>query len=38
MLAGLGLLRRLAQELQRKGTYSALEGAVTYAEMQKLLE
>lgn len=37
MLAGLGLLRRLAQELQRKGTYSALEGAVTYAEMQKLL-
>jgi 2-methylisocitrate lyase-like PEP mutase family enzyme len=38
MLAGLGLLRRLAQELQRKGTYSALEGAVTYAEMQRLLE
>ncbi len=38
MLAGLGLLRRLAQELQQRGTYSSLEGAVTYAEMQKLLE
>jgi len=38
MLAGLGTLRRLAQELQRKGTYSALEGAVAYVEMQKLLE
>lgn len=37
MLAGLGVLRRLAQELQQKGTYTALEGAVTYAEMQKLL-
>jgi 2-methylisocitrate lyase-like PEP mutase family enzyme len=37
MLAGLGLLRRLAQELQSTGTYAALEGAVTYAEMQKLL-
>ena len=37
MLAGLGLLRRLAQELQSKGTYAALEGAVTYGEMQKLL-
>ncbi len=38
MLAGLGLLRRLAQELQQRGTYTSLEGAVTYAEMQKLLE
>jgi 2-methylisocitrate lyase-like PEP mutase family enzyme len=37
MLAGLGVLRRLAQELQQSGTYSSLEGAVTYAEMQKLL-
>jgi 2-methylisocitrate lyase-like PEP mutase family enzyme len=37
MLAGLGLLRRIAQELQQSGTYTALEGAVTYAEMQKLL-
>lgn len=38
MLAGLGLLRRLTHELQQKGTYTSLEGAVTYAEMQKLLE
>ena len=38
MLAGLGTLRRLAQELQQSGTYMSLEGAVTYAEMQKLLE
>jgi 2-methylisocitrate lyase-like PEP mutase family enzyme len=37
MLAGLGVLRRLTQELQQSGTYGALEGAVTYAEMQKLL-
>ncbi|MGE5207581.1 MAG: isocitrate lyase/PEP mutase family protein [Chlamydiota bacterium] len=37
MLAGLGLLRRIAQELQQSGTYTALEGTVTYAEMQKLL-
>src|SRR5512146_973267 len=37
MLAGLGLLRRIVQELQQSGTYTALEGAVTYAEMQKLL-
>lgn len=37
MLAGLGTLRRLVRELQQNGTYSALEGAVTYAEMQKLL-
>lgn len=38
MLAGLGLLRRLVNELRQKGTYTSLEGAVTYAEMQKLLE
>jgi 2-methylisocitrate lyase-like PEP mutase family enzyme len=37
MLAGLGTLRRLAEELQKSGTYGALEGAVSYAEMQKLL-
>jgi 2-methylisocitrate lyase-like PEP mutase family enzyme len=37
MLAGLGLLRRVAAELRGSGTYAALEGAVTYAEMQKLL-
>lgn len=37
MLAGLGLLRRITAELRDSGTYTALEGAVTYAEMQKLL-
>lgn len=37
MLAGLGLLRRLAAELHQSGTFTALDGAVTYAEMQKLL-
>ena len=37
MLAGLGTLRRLLNELQQKGTYASLESAVTYAEMQKLL-
>lgn len=37
MLAGLGLLRRLAAELHQSGTCTALDGAVTYAEMQKLL-
>lgn len=38
MLAGLGLLRRLAAELRESGSYTALEGAVPYAEMQKLLQ
>ena len=38
MLAGLGLLRRLTAELRDSGTYTALEGAVTYADMQKLLQ
>ncbi len=37
MLAGLGLLRRIAAELRDSGTYTTLDGAVTYAEMQKLL-
>jgi hypothetical protein len=32
------VLRRLAQELRQRGTYTSLEGVVTYAEMQKLLE
>jgi len=38
MLAGMGVLRRLAQELHQRGTYTSLESAVTYAAMQKLLE
>jgi len=35
--ATLGLLRRVAEELKTSGTYSAMEGAVPHAEMNKLL-
>jgi len=38
ILTALGVLRRLAQELQQRSTYTSLESVVTYAEMQKLLE
>jgi 2-methylisocitrate lyase-like PEP mutase family enzyme len=34
--ATLGLLRRLAQEIREQGTYSALEGMVSYAEANAL--
>ncbi len=34
MRATLGLLRRLAEELKTSGTYSAMEGAVPYAECE----
>jgi len=37
MRATLGLLRRMAEELKTSGTYSAMEGAVPYAEANKLL-
>jgi len=37
MRATLGLLRRAAAELKTSGTYSAMEGAVPYAEVNKLL-
>ena len=37
MRATLGLLRRAAEELKTSGTYSALEGGVPYAEVNKLL-
>jgi 2-methylisocitrate lyase-like PEP mutase family enzyme len=37
MRATLGLLRRAAVELRSSGTYSAMEGAVPYAEVNKLL-
>jgi 2-methylisocitrate lyase-like PEP mutase family enzyme len=37
MRATLGLLRRVADELKTSGTYSAMEGAVPYAEVNKLL-
>jgi 2-methylisocitrate lyase-like PEP mutase family enzyme len=37
MRAAMGLLRRLARELQESGTYASLEGAVPHAEMNRLL-
>jgi 2-methylisocitrate lyase-like PEP mutase family enzyme len=37
MRVTLGLLRRVAEELRTSGTYSAMEGAVPYAEVNKLL-
>jgi 2-methylisocitrate lyase-like PEP mutase family enzyme len=37
MRATLGLLRRLAEELKTTGTYSTMDGAVPYAEVNKLL-
>ena len=35
--ATLGLLRRIAEELRSSGTYSSMDGAVPYAEVNKLL-
>jgi len=37
MRATLGLLRRLAEELRTTGTYNTMDGAVPYAEVNKLL-
>jgi hypothetical protein len=37
MRATLGLLERLAHELQRTGTYHALEGSPSYGDVNKLL-
>jgi len=37
MRATLGLVRRMAEELNKSGTYSALEGAPTHAEVNKML-
>ena len=37
MRATLGLLRRVAEELRGAGTYEALDGAVSYAEANKLM-
>jgi 2-methylisocitrate lyase-like PEP mutase family enzyme len=38
MRATLGLLRRLAEELKSAGTYATLEGAVPYAELNRMME
>jgi 2-methylisocitrate lyase-like PEP mutase family enzyme len=37
MRATLGLLRKMSEELKATGTYSALENAVPYAEVNKIL-
>lgn len=37
MRATLGLLRRMAEELKAAGTYSALDSAVPYAEVNRIL-
>lgn len=37
MRAALGFLRRMAQELKTAGTYSAMEGAPSHAEMNSLM-
>ena len=37
VLDDLGLLRRIAEELNTTGTYSALDGAVPYSEVNKML-
>jgi 2-methylisocitrate lyase-like PEP mutase family enzyme len=37
MRATLGLLRRLAEELRTTGTYDTMDGAVPYADVNKLL-
>ena len=38
MRATLGLLQRIAQELQTTGTYNTLEGAPSHAEVNRMLE
>jgi 2-methylisocitrate lyase-like PEP mutase family enzyme len=38
MRATLGLLRRLAEELRTKGTYTSLDGAPSHGELNKLME
>ncbi len=38
MRATLGLLSRIAEEIKGAGTYRMLEGAISYAEMNRLME
>jgi len=38
MRATLGLLRRLAEELKNAGTYAMLEGAIPYAELNRMMK
>ena len=38
MRAAMGLTRRIAKELRESGTYQALEGAIPFAELNRLME
>ncbi len=38
MRATLGLARRIAEELKDSGTYATLEGAISYADMNRMME
>jgi len=38
MRATLGLMRRLAEELKSSGTYGALDGAISYADVNQMME
>jgi 2-methylisocitrate lyase-like PEP mutase family enzyme len=38
MRATLGLVKRIAEELQSSGTYSTLEGGIAYADVNRMLE
>jgi 2-methylisocitrate lyase-like PEP mutase family enzyme len=38
MRATLGLLRRIAEELKSAGTYTALEGAIPFADVNRMME
>jgi 2-methylisocitrate lyase-like PEP mutase family enzyme len=37
MRAALGLLRRIAEELKKTGTYAAMEGAPAHGEVNRLM-
>jgi 2-methylisocitrate lyase-like PEP mutase family enzyme len=38
MRATLGLVRRMAEALKRSGTYETLEGAISYADVNRMME
>jgi hypothetical protein len=37
MRATLGLVKRIAEELKTAGTYTTLEGGISYADVNKML-
>ena len=38
MRATLGLVRRIAEELKGSGTYATFEGAISYADVNRMME